>query len=787
MKRLAVVVLLLACLFSPAARADSVIVFNEIMYHPATNESALEWVELYNQNSVDVDLGGWRISGGIDFTFPLGVAIKGGAYLVVAVSPETLTAATGVTNVLGPFTGRLSNSGEQLRLRDNNNRVMDAVNFGVDGEWPLSPDGAGASLAKRLPNLASGSVENWIVSAQLGGTPGASNFSTTPILGPKTNAVPVTATWRFHDGGLDLGTAWRATGYDDSAWASGAALFYVEDAPLPAPKSTPLAPNRNTYYFRSTFQLAGNPAEKVVTLRPIVDDGAVVYVNGAEVARFNMPTGAVNYSTLAASAIANATFSGPFMLPVGNLVAGQNVLAVELHQSSAATNAGLRVLAAGGFTVSWDGDDGDFSTPASPALAPANAALASLGVEVFTSSNTNLASNINDGRYGSGSSWSPATNDASPFVVLRFNRTMPISSIAWSRDNGDATDAACAGGTCSDRALGNFTFQYTLNTNPAVLAVNSSNPTNGWTTIATVQQLSAQPGFTPSLRHRFDFVGTNGPILATGMRLRPATSNTLDEIEINPPAGATFDAVFGLELSAQEILTTPKLAFNEVAAASTTNFWLEIINTGDVPVELSGVQIVRGGSVPAGYTFPAQTLAAGGIAAVTSGPLGFGAFGEDRLFLYTAGRLAVLDAVAVKTNSRARFPDGSGEWSYPGEPTPGASNVVVLRRDIVINEMMYHAPPLDPVPAVTSNFTVVPIQGAWRFNDTGADLGTAWRAPGYDDSAWASGAGLLYFNTGSLPAATNTSLTAGRTTYYFRRMLKTTLLVTPLKLKLRRK
>ena len=94
--------------------------------------------------------------------------------------------------------------------------------------------------------------------------------------------------------------------------------------------------------------------------------------------------------------------------------------------------------------------------------------------------------------------------------------------------------------------------------------------------------------------------------------------------------------------------------------------------------------------------------------------------------------------------------------------------MVELRRDIVINEMMYHAPPIDPVPAVTSNFTLVPITGAWRYDDTGTDLGTAWRAPGYDDSAWPSGAGLLAFNAGVLPAPTGTALAADRTTYYFR-------------------
>jgi len=749
-----------------SGRADSVVVFNEIMYHPATNEPGLEWVELYNQNAVDVDLGGWRLTGGIDYTFASGTVIRGRGYLTVAVSPGTLVAASGATNVLGPFTGRLSNNGEELRLRDNNNRIMNSVNFGVDGEWPDGADGGGVSLAKRHPNLASEAAENWTVSTQVGGTPGAVNFAPTILTGARTNVVELAASWRFDDSGSDLGTAWLAPGYDDSGWANGPALFFFEDAPLPGPKNTPLTPGRSTYYFRGTFSIADDPATKLFRLRPLVDDGVVVYLNGVEVQRINMPTGAVTYATMASMSVPNAAFGAPITLPSSSLVAGANVLAVELHQSSVAANAGLRVLSAGGYAVTWDGSEGDFSTPDSPAFAPANAALASAGVEAFTSSNTNLASNLNDGRYGNGSAWSPAPNDLSSFVVLRFNQTIPISSIAWSRDNGDTNDAVC-GGTCTDRALGNFTFQYTLHTNPAAITGNNSNPTNGWVTIGTMQYLSAQPGFAPHLRHRFDFVLTNGqPILATGIRLRPSVTNTIDEIEINPPAVGTFDAVFGMELAAIEILPPPpKLAFNEISGASSNAFWLEIINYGDAPVELAGVEIVRsGGSLS--YRFPAQTLAPGGIATVTQGQLGFGAADGDKLFLHGFNRFMLLDTVSVRSGVRGRNPDGSGVWKFPSQPTPGAPNVFIVHDEIVINEMMYHAPPFDPVTARTSNFLLMAFTGAWRYDDTGTDLGVAWRAPNYDDSAWPSGAGLLTF--GALPDTTGTTLEPNRTTYYFR-------------------
>src|SRR5436190_13192623 len=74
------VVLTLAVFAVPSAQADSPVVFNEIMYHPATNESQLEWVELQNQMSVDVDLSGWALDSGIHFTFPSGTVIKGGNF-----------------------------------------------------------------------------------------------------------------------------------------------------------------------------------------------------------------------------------------------------------------------------------------------------------------------------------------------------------------------------------------------------------------------------------------------------------------------------------------------------------------------------------------------------------------------------------------------------------------------------------------------------------------------------------------------------------------------------------
>ena len=241
-----VAALTVACIAS--ARADSTVVFNEIMYHPATNEAELEWVELHNQMSVDMDISHWSLAGGIDYTFAEGTIVPGNGYLVVAISPATLMAAAGITNVLGPFSGRLSNSGETLQLLNNNQRVMDSLTYGTDGDWPVAPDGSGVSLAKLNPNGATADATNWCASAQVGGTPGAENFPVvTPTVIQKT-LVDIQGSWKFNDTGADLGTSWRDTNYNDSAWPAGQSLFYRGSASLPAATNTLLASGPITYY-----------------------------------------------------------------------------------------------------------------------------------------------------------------------------------------------------------------------------------------------------------------------------------------------------------------------------------------------------------------------------------------------------------------------------------------------------------------------------------------------------------------------------------------------------------
>ena len=70
-------------------------------------------------------------------------------------------------------------------------------------------------------------------------------------------------------------------------------------------------------------------------LRHIIDDGAVIYLNGSELVRLRLPDGQITANTLATPFVDNAELEGPVIIPAPTLLAGENLLAVEVHQSVA--------------------------------------------------------------------------------------------------------------------------------------------------------------------------------------------------------------------------------------------------------------------------------------------------------------------------------------------------------------------------------------------------------------------------------------------------------------------
>jgi len=199
----------------------SAVVITEIMYHPASDNDAEEFVELYNAGPEVVDLSGWSIDGGIRYRFPADATLAPGAYLVVANDPDSVNAKYALDDSLGPFDSRrLSNRGENLNLHDVLGNVVDTVFYRDRGRWPRAADGEGASLELRSPTMDNALPEAWMAgSADSEGTPGAANGSGTnttaiifsaghyPVTPKSAEAVTIRA--RVSNGGRPVHLRWK--------------------------------------------------------------------------------------------------------------------------------------------------------------------------------------------------------------------------------------------------------------------------------------------------------------------------------------------------------------------------------------------------------------------------------------------------------------------------------------------------------------------------------------------------------------------------------------------------
>lgn len=736
--------LLLAAGLWLAARADSVVVFNEIMYHPRTNEAALEWVELHNQMAVDVDLSGWSLAGGIQFSFSEGTLIPGGGYLVVAASPTEL-AAQGVANVLGPFAGRLSNNGDRLQLRSNTDRLMDEVNYGVDGDWPVGPDGAGVSLAKRDGDAASGPSRNWTVSALVGGTPGSRNFAAKSFETVQTTAVTVNGTWRYDASGSDLGTAWRETGFDDRAWASGNGLFQAGNvtSPLGDPEPIPtlfssgmgddgvvLSPGLPDPHYLLTQSAQSTPPPPSIPATVIqnhpawaANSTASSWIGPVNPGAVDVAAGVYNYRTA-------------FNLDGFNPATAQ--IAFNFGADNSLNDVLLNGVSRG---ISYEG----FSSLS-------GAFPITTGFVAGTNTLDFIAANAGDGPNPAGFRVQASGTARRQFLVgtpFASGPTCYYFRKAFALNGAPHLSALTLNAIVADGAV------FYLN-GTEVLRLNLPA---GTITAATLAGTNVpNPGYVGPF-----------PLPVTSL----VTGTNVLAVEIHPAPGSTNDILFGADLSVvtTNILVPPpvRLAFNEVASATNAEFWVELANYGATDIDLEGFALARfGGATNRSYTFPAQPLPAGAFLQVDKATLGFAADPGDRLVLYSPYQESVLDAVVAKRQSRGRWPDGTGLWWYPTSLTPGESNHFELHDEVVVNEIMYHAPGASVPAAEANSVTVLPITAAWRYNQSGADLGASWVLPGFDDSAWPVGDGLLYVEESALPAPKNTPLSLGVITYYFR-------------------
>ncbi len=220
-------------------------------------------------------------------------------------------------------------SSDWIELYNSGPSSINVLNYGVGDANPYEE-----AKGVRLPNYAipPGGFLVVFANSDLAESTAWTNAPNIALISPN-------ATWKYSTSASAPPAGWKNMAYDDTTWQTGMAPLGYNDAKLNMDCATVLSYGndpRNRYpaaYFRKTFD-AVNPA--VITglvVQARVNDGMVVYLNGKEILRQNMPDGTITHTTPALMG-APTTLWTTNEMPTTHLVQGANVVAVEAHKAS---------------------------------------------------------------------------------------------------------------------------------------------------------------------------------------------------------------------------------------------------------------------------------------------------------------------------------------------------------------------------------------------------------------------------------------------------------------------
>ena len=170
------------------------IAINEINYHSNDDFDPGDWVELYNYSDQPINLFQWSFKDSDDshvFNFDQDLIIEAGGYLVICRdSADFSQSFPEVDNYIGEIDFGLSNGGELIRLLDDNDGLVDFVNYDDADPWPTEADGIGNTLELLNPTLDNNISESWTASFVEFGTPGHQNSSYDALTNDVDNNLP---------------------------------------------------------------------------------------------------------------------------------------------------------------------------------------------------------------------------------------------------------------------------------------------------------------------------------------------------------------------------------------------------------------------------------------------------------------------------------------------------------------------------------------------------------------------------------------------------------------------
>ena len=247
----------------------------------------------------------------------------------------------------------------------------------------------------------------------------------------KVLAIDADTLWRYQEGVIDFGTTWKFTNYNDSGWKTGAALFDAKQGQttprtnLPEPVRTVLPLDDETgfpyptYYFRTRFNVPVLGPGVTLSIRHIIDDGAAFYLNGGLLYAIGLDTVILGFAT---RSVDTAVYEGPFNLPITNLVAGTNLLAVALKNFSSTSSDvtfGAELTLSVPSLVLEPGGPNTPPEPEAPVLFIVREG--SNGVKLWWTNDAPFTLEASSNLPPAGVAWAAVTNQSNPYLAPATN------------------------------------------------------------------------------------------------------------------------------------------------------------------------------------------------------------------------------------------------------------------------------------------------------------------------------------------------------------------------------
>ncbi|HEV8606951.1 MAG TPA: lamin tail domain-containing protein, partial [Tepidisphaeraceae bacterium] len=547
--------------------------------------------------------------------------------------------------------------------------------------------------------------------------PGVANPAPAPISTTSVPLIGLNDTWRYNQSQTDLGTEWREPGYIDNiaGWLSGGAVLGNDADPPASPIVTTLdlglaGARTPTFYFRIHFNLAADPSTVLsLQLETLLDDGAIIYLNGHQIRSIGMPSGTITFNTYTGTTnggrnVDNAVFEGPFTITdLTSLVQGDNILQVEVHQT--ANNSG---------DIMW------------------GARLNAIVQGAVTPPPNLRVTEINYNPPGGGTTYAPSDFE---FIELKNTGATPITltgihfgaGVTFNFSSGTLA-AGATGVLVKNQAA--FTSRYGSGIN--ILGQYTDSLDNNGEEIRlldavnnTIQDFAYSDAWYPT-------TDGSGPTLTI---IDPTADFTT---WISPDSWRASKFAFGSPgTTTENAAAVDSVVVNEISSNSAPGSdWIELYNPTASPISIGGWYLTDSAEnllkyrIPAGTTIqPGQYLSFDESQFNTASPVAFtlSEYGED-VWLSSSTTAGILTGYhqglsfgpAENAVTFGRYTTSTGQVDFPplSAPTRDAANAYPKIGPIVINEIMYHPATTEGEFIELRNITGAPISlDNWKFLD----------------------------------------------------------------------